>query len=45
MEDVDNQAQGSLTTPIYTLEDIDRIDSFRNSILDFEKQLVNFEHS
>ena len=45
MEDVDNQTQGSLTTPIYTLEDIDRIDSFRNSILDFEKQLVDFEHS
>jgi hypothetical protein len=31
--------------PNYTLEDLDRIDDFRESIIDFEKQLVSFEGS
>jgi hypothetical protein len=45
MEDTSDQTKGSLTTSVYTLEDIDRIEDFRESIIDFEKQLSGIEGS
>jgi hypothetical protein len=44
MENTVNEGS-KLTALNYTLEDLDRIDDFRESILDFEKQLVSFEGS
>jgi hypothetical protein len=45
MGDVNDQTQSGLTTSVYTLEEINRIEDFRESIIDFEKQLSGIDGS